>query len=289
MCRTRTCLLTLLILLQVRSLPAAQPTPERDPPAVEQRDPLRQDKTNATHVSDAPTLRVLSYNIHHGQGTDGHLDLARIARVILQARPDVVALQEVDVQTARSGGLDQADKIARLTGMFVVFGANLAFQGGHYGNAVLSRWPLANSRNVLLPSRDQGEQRGLLIVSLPWPDARRSTRLFATHLDHRSDDTERLECVARIKQLALEEADMPSLLVGDLNATRGSRVLARLAEQWAVAGAQETPTIPVEQPERQIDFVLYRPTVNWRVAEVNVLDEAVASDHRPILVVLEAQ
>src|SRR3954468_2494324 len=87
-------------------------------------------------------VRVLSYNIHHGEGVDGKLDLERIAAVINAVEPDLVALQEVDQRVARTRLIDEPADLARLTKMHVAFGANLALQGGHYGNAVLSRWPI---------------------------------------------------------------------------------------------------------------------------------------------------
>lgn len=67
-------------------------------------------------------LRVLTYNIHHGEGTDGKFDLDRIAKLISAQEPDLVALQEIDVKTARASGVDQAAKLAKLTGMHYAFG-----------------------------------------------------------------------------------------------------------------------------------------------------------------------
>ena len=107
-------------------------------------------------------LRVLSYNIHHAQGVDGKLDLQRIANVILSVKPDFVALQEVDQNTSRTGGVDQAAELAKLTEMKSVFGANIDLQGGHYGNAVLTRLPIGSHQNVLLPNGKHGEQRGVI-------------------------------------------------------------------------------------------------------------------------------
>jgi len=86
--------------------------------------------------------------------------------------------------------------------------------------------------------------------------------------------------------ITAEEPDLPSLLAGDLNALRDSRPMRKLAEAWQVAG-DVLPTFPSAAPTRQIDYILYRPAHRWRVVEVRVLDEAVASDHRPILAVLE--
>src|SRR5690606_4366306 len=108
----------------------------------------------AADAAEPLRLRVLSYNIHHAEGVDGKLDLERIAEVIRAAKPDLVALQEVDRNARRTGSVDQPAELARLTEMQVVFGSNIELQGGHYGNAVLSRFPIASERNHLLPNVD---------------------------------------------------------------------------------------------------------------------------------------
>ena len=107
-------------------------------------------------------LRVLCYNIHHAEGVDGKVDVPRSARVILSVKPDLVALQEVVQKTKRTQKVDQVAELARLTKMESVFGSNIAFQGGHYGNASLSRFPITRHKNHRLPNMDMGEQRGVL-------------------------------------------------------------------------------------------------------------------------------
>src|SRR5687767_4395118 len=98
-------------------------------------------------------LRVLSYNIHHAEGTDGKLDLERIAKVITAARPDLVAVQEVDRKARRTKGVDQAAELGRLTGLHVEFGKAIDFQGGEYGLAVLSRFPIKAAKVHPLPGK----------------------------------------------------------------------------------------------------------------------------------------
>src|ERR1700730_14354602 len=93
------------------------------------------------------TLRVLTYNIHHGEGTDGRFDLSRLAGVIKSVQPDVVALQEVDRGTARAAGVDELTELERLTDMHAEFGKAMDYAGGGYGVAVLSRWPLVSPGN----------------------------------------------------------------------------------------------------------------------------------------------
>ena len=234
------------------------------------------------------TIRVLSYNIHHGRGADGVVDLGRIAAVIEAADPDVVALQEVDRGVARTDRIDEPAELARLTGMTAVFERNITYQGGDYGNALLTRLPIVRSRNVHLPSYTENEQRGVLVVDLEGPGDSGPIRVFATHLDYHPPDRERLASADLINELADEYPERPSVLMGDLNASPDGEVLSRFDASWTRANAGPIPTYPAEGPSKQIDYVLLRPADRWRVVEVRVLDEPAASDHRPILAVLEA-
>ena len=243
--------------------------------------------TPAVIAAEPLRMRVLSYNIHHGEGVDGKLDLDRIAKVIRSVSPDVVALQEVDDRVKRTGGVDQPAELARLTNMQVVFEKNIDYQGGRYGNAVLSRFPFVQHRNVHLPSFDKGEQRGVLVCELRLPSRKQHLWFLGTHLDHRRKDRERLASAERINALSEAYEKQPALLVGDLNATRDSDVLARFQKSWQIVHREELPTIPVDKPQRQIDFILARPMGAWKTVEVRVLKEAVASDHRPLFAVLE--
>ncbi|MCC6509595.1 MAG: endonuclease/exonuclease/phosphatase family protein [Pirellulaceae bacterium] len=235
--------------------------------------------------SAEPELRVLSYNIHHAEGVDGKLDLQRIAQVIQSVRPDIVALQEVDSTVKRSGNVDQAAELGRLTGMQHLFGGNIELQGGQYGNAILAKGTITKSTNHRLPNIDNGEQRGILDATITLPG--RTLRVLATHFDHRRDPRERMQSIEMANSLVTKTPAEPTLLVGDLNAEFESDVLKRATSVWQLTNRERMPTIPVKQPERQIDFVLTYPAGAWRVKEVKVLDESIASDHRPIFVVLE--
>lgn len=237
-------------------------------------------------AGEAIRLRVLSYNIHHAEGVDGILDVPRIAKVILAAEPDIVSLQEVDQNVVRTMSVDQPQELARLTGMQVAFGGNIDLQGGKYGNAVLSRFPILRSRNHLLPNLDQGEQRGVLETELVVKE-NQSLIFLATHLDHRRDPKERVASAVRINELIGDRLPQPALLAGDLNDQPDSQTLMTLKQQWQPTNPGSLPTIPVGKPARQIDFILLRPQARWKILETKVLDEAVASDHRAILSVIE--
>ena len=232
-------------------------------------------------------VRVLSYNIHHGEGVDGRLDLERIAGVIRSVEPDLVALQEVDRRATRSGSVDQPAELARLTGLQAVFGANIPLQGGEYGNAVLSRWRILQSENHHLPNVDAGEQRGVLEVHVESAVTKTRVVLWATHFDHRRPDAERLASAEAIRLRVARQATTPALLVGDLNDVPASPTLTALSADWTRTNPEILPTIPVGTPARQIDYVLFRPAPRWRAVETRVLEEAVASDHRALFAVLE--
>ncbi|MEC9091992.1 MAG: endonuclease/exonuclease/phosphatase family protein [Planctomycetota bacterium] len=232
-------------------------------------------------------LRLLSYNIHHGEGIDRKLDLERISRVIKGVKPDLVALQEVDQKARRTGSVDQPAVLSRLTQMQIVFGPNIELQGGHYGNAILSRFPVIRQKNHRLPNFDQGEQRGVIESEINVPGLPFPLVLLATHFDHRKAGRERLESAKQINQLVRNQPERLALLAGDLNDIPGSLTLRELETFWIRPKGKALFTVPVGEPRRQIDFILYRPRNRWKVIEIKVLKEAVASDHRAILCVLE--
>jgi endonuclease/exonuclease/phosphatase family metal-dependent hydrolase len=247
--------------------------------------------SNAAPAADAPPrVRILTYNIHHGEGVDGKFDLPRIAKVITSVKPDVVALQEVDKKTQRASGVDQAAELGKLTKMHAVFGKAMDYSGGEYGEAVLSRWPIESTRNVALPASEGHEPRAALSIRVKIPDTDITFTFIGTHLDHTRDPANRVAQMKKINEALVtgEHRDTPSILAGDLNAVPDSEPMKIAFEHWRDGSANDPqPTIPVVNPTRRIDYVLYRPASRWKVVETRVLDEQVASDHRPVLVVLE--
>jgi endonuclease/exonuclease/phosphatase family metal-dependent hydrolase len=243
----------------------------------------------ASKAAEKPLqLRVLSYNIHHGEGIDRVLDLNRIANVINSVRPDIVSLQEVDRATTRVKNQDQPALLAKATSMQVIFAQNIPFQGGDYGNAILSKYQIVNHKNHKLPNHDNGEQRGALQATIKLPSNHGNLTFWATHLDHRSDSKERIESAKYLVQFARNSPTPLSILAGDLNATPNSNVLTIFSKHWFNPIADKPqPTIPVTKPTKQIDFVLAHPQDRWITKSVTVLNEAIASDHRAILTVFE--
>jgi len=239
--------------------------------------------------SEPLRLRVLTYNIHHGEGTDGVFDLQRLADVIKRAKPDLVALQEVDVKTKRSGGVDQAAKLGELTGMHHYFAQAMPFQGGGYGVAVLSRAELISYRDVDLDAASGQETRSAAVVdTTPW-GAAPTINFSSTHLCHQSEQTRTSQVNQLIRSQSWPMA--PAVLAGDFNCPPGSRPYDALINAgWfdaATAFGDPKPAHPATNPHIRIDHVFLRPIEKWRVIDMQVLDEPIASDHCPVLVELE--
>ena len=244
---------------------------------------------NSSLPGGKTALKVMTYNIHHANPPSEQvkIDVAAIARVINQEKPDLVALQEVDVHTERSGkNLDQAREIARLTGMKSFFMKALDYQGGEYGIAVLSRYPIVDSAGYLLP-RDPaigGEDRAVASITVELPGKKRV--IFAsTHLDLKEANR-----LSQAKALIghFENSSIPMILGGDFNALASSPVIELFDQHFTrTCGNDCAPTIPVKNPNRTIDFIMYKPQANFKVLSTRVIDEQYASDHLPVVAEFE--
>jgi endonuclease/exonuclease/phosphatase family metal-dependent hydrolase len=236
---------------------------------------------------DSTRLRVMTYNIHHGEGTDGKVDLERIAKLITDNKVDLVALQEVDRNTQRTGKCDMPAELAKLTKMKAIFGANFPLEGGEYGNAILSRYPIREWTNYHLPKVVEGEQRGLLRALVETPEA--SIYFCSTHLDHRRPDADRLASVEVIRKLTAGLI-APTLIAGDFNARPGSEVYRRLAssfnDAWQAIGDGDGFTIPSNQPRARIDYLWFSEGLQPIAGTVL---NSVASDHLPLIIDWDAK
>ena len=225
------------------------------------------------------TLRVLTYNIHHGEGMDGVVDLERIAAFIKGFDPDMVTLQEVDSVVDRTGDVDQAEVLADLTGMSAAFGRFMPYQGGAYGMAVLSRWPILEASNLRLT--DGTEPRTALAVRVRGPGAGQELVVVGIHFYETA--AQRL-AQARDLEGILEGEESPTMLSGDFNSTPDSEVMGYLGARWQVLDkGVDRLTFSSFDPVREIDFVLVRPRDHFLIREHRVLDEPVLSDHRALL------
>ena len=270
------------------------------------------------------TLRVLTYNIHHGEGRDGKLDLARTADVIRSANPDLVALQEIDRGTTRTERIDELAELARLLDMHAQFGKAMDYMGGEYGVAILSRWPIASAENRPLPHPGEHEPRTALTVRVRVGDEGPWIRFTSTHLDETRDPDARVQQARRLAEVLLADPDGPGIVAGDFNARLETDPMGILQAHWSNAvpeypplppgtpqfappggfgggggpqargggfqppvGSDGRPLNPQRRGGPRGDFVLFPPNGAWTVLDSHALADFVASDHRPVLTVLE--
>lgn len=248
--------------------------------------------SRAWSADTANQIRVLCYNIHYGQGTDGKYDIPRLAEVIRSTKPDLVVLQEVDVGVKRSSRIHEAQRLAELTGMAVRYGPTQHYEGGLFGNAVLSRLPILDVAIHPLPYTESTAERttyprGAIAVTVKGPLGA-PLRFISTHFQHNVPE-DRLAEARAINQLFAADGDViPTILAGDMNAVPDSEPIAELLKQWtSTADEPAAPTAPSTKPRSRIDYVFYRPASRFELIESQVIPEAVASDHRPVFAVLE--
>jgi endonuclease/exonuclease/phosphatase family metal-dependent hydrolase len=241
-------------------------------------------------------LRLVTFNIRHGEGLEGRRSLEEQGRLLRETDADIVFLQEVDDVTLRCGGVSQAMVLADLAGLpYFAFGKNLDMQGGGYGNAILSRFRLTGVTNhPIAPEKQENprvfdadgkhyapEPRGILEAAAEIDGLRH--HLLCSHFGflagEATDGVERLEGLLRT-------LPGPVVFGGDLNVHGdASPEVARLRElfpQTAPSGeGQETMTYPAHAPVLRLDY-LFLPAL-YRIERFQVL-ETLASDHRPVLV-----
>ncbi len=232
-------------------------------------------------------IRVLSYNILHGATTNKNNDLDVVARAIRNADPDIAALQEMDYRTNRANRLDVTTEIAKRTDMVSIFAKAVNWDGGEYGQALLSKYTFLKTGKIDLPTHEGNEPR-IAIESLLILPAGDTIRLVGTHLDHQKDGTERIEQAEELNRRFLNN-NIPTILAGDLNDIPGSETIKILEAHWISSYDPKAPipTFPSHAPEKKIDYIMFYPKERWKVVEKEVLCDKVASDHCAVLVVLE--
>jgi endonuclease/exonuclease/phosphatase family metal-dependent hydrolase len=251
----------------------------------------------AAAVPEAPPLRVLVLNMHAGTDAAGRDNLPRVAALVRESGADLVLLQEVDSAVARSGRVDQPAALARLTGFQARFGNALAYQGGGYGIATLSRWPVEEAVLARLPvdppqARAGGsrEPRGVLRVTVSAPWGR--LHVLNTHLDPSGDDRWRRQEADSVLAVArtLAGHDGPVLVGGDFNSTPESAVQAGLRgaglrDLWPGCGTGDGLTYPTAAPVKRIDYLYVLGGVGVRCVAAEVV-RSDASDHLGVLFTL---
>lgn len=238
-------------------------------------------------------LRVMSYNIHHcnppSKAREGVIDVDAIVKAIAQQKPDFVALQEVDVNTKRSGNINQAVLLATKLKMNFYFGKAIDHDGGDYGVAILSRFPLSAQQTFMLPKNNdaKAEQRILAIATAEIAKGV-FIRFASTHLDAQRSEANRILQAKELNRLTAKET-LPLILAGDLNADPGSESIRIFDTNFTRTCSDCSFTIPSINPRKTIDHIGFKTGNPFKVVSHEVVSERYASDHLPVIAVLQLE
>ncbi len=233
----------------------------------------------------AQTVKILTYNIHHANppSTPGKIDIEAIAKVINDSKADIIGIQEVDINVSRSEMVNQAEKLAELTGTEYFFSKGIDLEKGYYGVLILSKHKIVGKRRYDLPMPVKSENRSLAIVDVELPGGK-TISLANTHLDLKEEN--RIAQAEFINELG-ELYKKPLILVGDLNSKPDSKPIKILEKYFVRNTSTNQPTSPNVNSKNEIDYimVLKNREFNWK--SYQVIKEEYASDHLPLLAEIE--
>jgi endonuclease/exonuclease/phosphatase family metal-dependent hydrolase len=232
-------------------------------------------------------LRVMTYNIHVGVGMDKKLDLQRIADVINGQHPDLVGLQEVDRGVKRTEGKDEIAELAKLTSMQFAYAHNLDYQGGQYGVAILSRFPITAIDHRKYENRREAERRGMIRTEVNVNG--RIVNFVTTHLDYQYEDGRVFETEQLLKFLAGVEG--PLIVSGDFNdeptGAAYKLVTTDFNDAWVDGKTKESGlSYPADQVAKRIDYVFTRRSDRIKIRKTWTV-VTLGSDHIPVVVDLD--
>lgn len=225
----------------------------------------------------AQSLKLMTYNVHNGVGLDRKRDHRRIAEVISGESPHFVAIQEVDSATARSGKRYVLGEIAAASSMHHVFAPAIVYDGGLYGIGLLSRKQPDKISRLELPGRE--ESRTLLIADFS------DYAVACTHLSLTEADA--LASTDIIRREAVSRYPKPMILMGDFNSHPSSAVIDSLKRDFRIVSNPSIPTFPADSTTECLDYIMISDCVPVQIKSNAVIDERVASDHRPVVADIE--
>jgi endonuclease/exonuclease/phosphatase family metal-dependent hydrolase len=254
-------------------------------------------------VAAAP-LKIMSYNIHHGEGIDGRLDLPGIAALIRETGTDIAGLQEVDQRTYRSMLVDQSAELSRLLDYKYVFTPHFPYSGGNYGLGLVSRYPIVAHKSHPLPTEAGSEAKSMLQATIDVEGT--LINVFVIHFEVNNAPLRQAQAEAAAAIAA--RSPYPALFMGDFNVTPESlvtvplrhmmldthisaRFLAPASHMDADAPVQRTylgggATFPTKTPTKRADLIWASP--EWRPVGTPVLSIASPrSDHTAVVATLE--
>lgn len=223
------------------------------------------------------TLKLMTYNVRNATGMDDVCNFQRIANVIINASPDVVAVQEVDSVTNRSKQKYVLGEIAERTQMHGYFAPAIDFDGGKYGIGLLTKQVPLRLQTFPLPGRE--EERALILAEFD------DYIYCCTHLSLTEED--RMKSLEMVRSITAS-SKKPLFLAGDLNDRPESPFITELQKEFQILTDTTQHTFPAPAPEETIDYIvaLKRTANGFAVISSKVLNEPMASDHRPLVVEL---
>jgi endonuclease/exonuclease/phosphatase family metal-dependent hydrolase len=240
------------------------------------------------------TIRVMTYNIHHGMAADGTFDLRRIAKAIRNSDAEIVALQDVDRGTLRSHAVDELTMLADLTNMTYTFAGSDTIDAGEHGNGLLTRFPILEEKPVLFSLRNNTERCGLMRLVLDVNGI--SVVVMNTELSGGTGDTVQRAYVSELLDYAKGTVNVPTMLFASVPPTSDSSTFAPLmntfTDCWTRSGFGDGATYPSSRPDQRIDFIFVSkpfvptdtksPEIRLQPVGAEVLRDS-ASDHRPLV------
>ena len=225
------------------------------------------------YAKEDNSLRIMSYNVRNGVGMDNITNYQRIADIITEMNPDVVALQELDSATQRSKNVFVLRELAENALMHYTYAPAIDFQGGKYGIGILSKEKPINHRIIPLPGRE--ERRVLLIVEFP------RYVVCCTHLSLTEED--RNASVSIIRE-AIKGYSKPLFLAGDINSNPESELQKSLSETFKTLNNPKENTFPSSNPETCLDYIYGIKNDSYTLLQRRVIKGKLASDHLPLFV-----
>lgn len=232
-------------------------------------------------TASAQTIKVMSYNIHHGADKDEVNTLDLMGKYIKRSGADIIGLQEVDSMCNRSGKVDQMKRLAEITGMHYAFVRHFEYDGGAYGLGILSKYPISdvkNNRITILPKDPKKPSLAFLTAQIMLPGKR--PLLFGTvHFS--------LNTASRLLQsdevLAFTAGDVRAIITGDLNANPGTGEIVKLEGRFTETGRNEEFTFPAGKAVKKIDYIMVSKNDLKKNIRSVVHDDIHLSDHLPMI------
>ncbi|MBQ9780989.1 MAG: endonuclease/exonuclease/phosphatase family protein [Clostridia bacterium] len=231
-----------------------------------------------------PTFTLASFNIcsaHFKEGAYTEENLRLVAEKITESRADVIALQEVDQGVARSKGVDMPARLSELTGISHHYFIKIRdFQGGQYGTAILSKYPITAAETLNFPVKiaTQGTSCGYCVLDVDGIPV----TVFNTHLSIENEEAN-TECISCLGDILKHHADTKGafLCCGDFN-TSPEKVKTYIP--WVTLAHNGLHTYA----DRSIDHVLYVAPI--KTSNTRTMDTQYdgTTDHHMVITEVEA-